>query len=230
MLPSVCHIPERPKMTISFNDFNASTVNTGESLLHELTRSLRTTQATQAQTKARYGQWRAMANPAPTETATGMIFETMLMSLLMQTLFGMPMLSGFGVSDDAIHGLGALGSGMHHEQSDRQSHSIEKAALINQALVDAQRARMTQLSHTQSAKTQQLTAMKRAIATLLISLMNAEEDTGSSEGDEGLVPDVLRHPKLARFKQNRHSISCVRTMFKNQANAVVPQFPTLKAA
>ncbi len=212
-------------MTISFNDFNAAAQLTGESLLQELNRSILKTASGRKTTQSRYGNWRASTtgNASSGETPGGMVFETLMMSLLMQTLFGLPMFQGFGFSNDTVQGLAALGSGLHHSAASDGPREMFDGPSISQSLMNSQRTRFQNASRAQDARVDQLQDMKKHILLILTWLMLQEEKGDSGEG-EAIAPDILRHPKLARFKQNRHSMECIRTLFKNQAAVVTPVF------
>ena len=87
-----------------------------------------------------------------------------------------------------------------------------------------------QVDKTQTDKMKTLKQM----ALMILAAMQEDAAEGTSEGRSGgsddVVPDVLRDPKVARFKQNRHSMNCVRTMFQRQAGQVTSIYPVPRVA
>ena len=212
-------------MTISFNDLNASAMMSGESLMAELMHSIQATQRVKSGTSAKYTNWRAKAsstNPA-VETPSGLIFETLFMSFMFHSLFGLPMFSGFHLGQDAATGLGALGSALHHDMAPSDAKTMER--FVNQALLSEQKKRFDDISSAQNAQLSEFGDMKKMLM-LLMAWMVSQQNGGKSDSGESehVAPDILRHPKLARFKQNRHSMDCIRSQFKSQAATVTPLF------
>jgi hypothetical protein len=211
-------------MTISFNDLNASAMMSGEALIAELNRSILGMQKAKTGTSTKYTNWRARANAGPAgETPSGLVFETLFMSLMFHSLFGMPMFSGLGLGQEAATGLGALGSALHHDMAPHDMNTAEH--VVNTALLAEQKKRFEAISSAQNAQLSEFGDMKKMLMLLMAWMMAQQQSGKSGSGDsEQVAPDVLRHPKLARFKQNRHSMDCIRSLFKDQAATVTPLF------
>lgn len=192
--------------------------------------ALKNLQKTKDRTDARYAQWRDIAAqpapmpvaPSPAESAP---MAGMLLAALLDNLFGgLPLFQLFGgMMGDGISGAAGLGMMATADDTTTSKESLHRSAGLNSALKHSQVKKYRNASASQQAQMQLLQEM----AALLLMNMAAQqrgETTTDGEGDEGLVPDVLRHPKMARFKQNRHSMSCIRTLFSHETDITVPRF------
>lgn len=205
----------------------------GEALMNQIALQLKVMQDAKTTTQKRYSDWRSIAyEPAPSAQQSNELIATSLVTVLLDGLFGMGLFSGLG---DAAHGMAQM-TAMEH--ASRGNSQLQRSAQLNEAL----NKRLFQTSQgAQNGQTQQMKLLQQMMAMLLMSMLTQQggDETGSAGGSKGqqanaknadVVPDVLRHPAVARFKQNRQSIACIRTMFQRQADVVTPKFQALKYA
>lgn len=75
----------------------------------------------------------------------------------------------------------------------------------------------------EQSQVQQLEMLKYMAMMLMMQIMQQERALQTPKSDHGMATDVLRHPKMARFKQNRQSVSCIRTLFQREMRHVAPR-------
>jgi hypothetical protein len=223
------------EMSMNFNHLTAQTTLSGESLVREINRSILSIQNTTKSTQSRYKTWTMQAK-APQRSGSGetpmaTMFEMTLMSCLVHALFGLPMMQGLGLADQTVDALGYVAGGAHHSLADGRfaPRTVRGPGAHMMAL---EQHRVQNALSSQKDKVGELLSMKEMIMALLILMLAGETKGDSGKGGEDmLAPDVLRHPKLARFKQNRHSLDCIRSMFQEQAAAkTAARLPTLRCA
>lgn len=202
------------------------TMKAGESLVGDLERALAEIQASQIKTKTRFQDWKTVAK-APRDPQSTQLIDAGMMGFFLDFLFGMPMFSGVS---DAAQGMMQVGL-MAHQDMGRAN--AKPSSISFEDLLSSQRRVMNGALSDQKSQAAQMKKMRQMAMLMLWMMMNQDDSDGSqgeSEGHEMIATDVLRHPKLARFKQNRHSLSCIREMFQNQAVSVAPRFDTLRCA
>lgn len=206
-------------------------------LLADMNAAMTALQGRRRDNAQRRREWQALKRDnAPSSlggSMSGVMFENMLMGLLVESLFGMPVFSGLDLSDETVRSLGFLGTAMHHDMTekkgadDKQNDPDRDPILdefISMAALDGQKARLDNADARHAAQMAELQQLKRLIMVLMAA-MAAQNRDKARKRDADLVPDVLRDPKMARFKQNRHSMACIKTLFKRQVAqvAVVPR-------
>jgi hypothetical protein len=191
-------------------------------LLQEMLKEMAVLQNEQRrqQQQQKQNSWRNIAKPQ--ESAMDPLLGMLLSSMLFGGLFG-----GFG---DMGQNLGALG----------QLGMLNAAEGSSDATpMDQTTDRMAQMSlmNTVMSGNKSGGGMDMMSVVLMIMILKALTQNGEAQGETGgnggemLAPDILRHPKMARFKQNRQSISCSKTLFKRQMNDVfAPRHGTPKLA
>ena len=208
-------------MTMQFHSTYQMELNAGNALMAELGKRLQNLEKTKALTDKRYTQWSSVAaKPAPSSANEGAApILGMIFSSFFETLFGgMPIMQAFdGMVGDSMQGLGTLGV-MGAE--DGAHASLQRTGQINHSLKSA---RIKQHGAASKRQADQM-EMLRMMMHMMMNMMAEQNGDASGEGEESLVPDALRDPKMARFKQNRHSISCVRTLFQREAEITAPRF------
>lgn len=224
-------------MTVQTSPLYSMNIQAGNQLLKEINKAVQSAQG-QMKKNAKHPFAMPAAQAAPAKPATadnggGDIFGALLGSIFLDMFFGMPMMQGLG---DASRGLAQIGlmNAIEDEQPEqRMRKPAPRAASFDEILMTAEQTEHLQAVASQTNKMRQMVMLRQMMAMLMAQIMNAQEEgegkSGSGEG--GLVADVLREPKLARFKQNRQSISCIRTLFQRQSAMVsAPKFsvPHLK--
>jgi len=193
----------------------------GESLMQDLERAILSSQNAQVKTKQRFQNWKAVVKQ-PADTQSVALVEAGLMGFFLDFLFGMPMFSGMS---DAAKGLLDVGLMAHSDMGrDKQSTMPDMSALNE--LISMQSHRRDAAISGHKSQAAQMKKMRQMVMLMVLMMMqDSEEGSGETGGRAPeYAQDVLRHPKLARFKQNRHSLACIRTMFQNQADSVAPRF------
>jgi hypothetical protein len=221
-------------MTHDPTPFFSMSMKAGESLMQDLTRAVAASQAAQVKTKTRFQNWKAVVKQPQDAQATALV-EAGMMGFFLDFLFGMPIFSGVS---DAAKGLLDIGLMGHSDMGRDNMSAMPDMAALN-ALISSQSHRRDGALSSQRNQTAQMKKMRQMVMMMLLMMMQDAENGGSGDS-EGVslsqapefAQDVLRHPKLARFKQNRHSLACIRTMFQNQADTVAPRFnaPRCQAA
>lgn len=226
-------------MTVQTSPLYSMNIQTGNQLLKEINKAIQTAQAG-ASKNAKHPfampkapkQNEMVAEAPATNNGGGDIFSCLIGSLFLDMFFGgMPIMSGMG---EATRGLAQIGlmngvEAAHETQQPRKMRmnpAPQRAVSFDDVLMTAQQTEHLQAVASQTNKMRQMVMLRQMLAMLVAQMMNnmQEEGEGKSGGDGGLVPDVLRDPKLARFKQNRQSISCIRTLFQRQTASLKPAF------
>ena len=207
-------------------------IPSSEALLKEVTEQLAAVQKAQQQNKRRYQNWKSVANNP--QGHDSMMSGNMLFSFLLEGLFGLPFFSGFS----------EIGQGMAHMGAMQLSDQPDTRKVADPYDLDMTDRAYGKASKHNAAQQKQLEMWQQMTMMLILMMMQqlqqqqGESGSGGAVGPdrfgmpkrkgEDLVPDALRDPKMARFKQNRATISCIRTMFQRQADAVVPRYSAPK--
>lgn len=235
-------------MTGQTTELFAANLRDSESLMQDLAKSLAKLEAaqkiTQRAAKA-HSQWRPSA-PSQSDPGTQAMMNSLLTTFLLDGLFGMPMVSSMfqnpmlaGMAEP-MHALAQVGMMMGMEDEDEiepgfyvPSPKAQKAAHFDDVVFAAEKKAYMKAVTAQKNQKRQMVMMKRMVMMLMLQIMQQQNEDEEGGGGEALVPDALREPKLARFKQNRQSVSCIRTLFMRQADIVsVPRVraPHLRCA
>lgn len=193
-------------------------IASSESLLQELVQSLATVRTTQQKNTRKYQNWRAVANNPATQNDQ-MMGGNMLFNFLLEGLFGMPLFAGLS---DMTQGMAHMGA-MSLTDREQERRVVDPYSMdLADAAYENARAR-------NKAQEKQLQMWQHMAMLMLMAMLQQQAQQGEKSGDaDGLVPDILRHPTMARFKQNRASVACIRTMFQRQADAVTPSYQAPK--
>lgn len=206
-----------------------STLQNGEELLAQLVEALRESNQQTRATKSRYQNWRGQAKPQAFvrdgQNAGGSLFEAMFTEMVLGGLFGMPMFGS--MAPGMVEGLhGASLTGMVGRGAQEDSTAAELQRFIEDSDLEDHYAELCeQVLAAQRAQQLEMTRQKKM---LLLAMMALLMQTPAKPREE-LAQDVLRHPARARFKQNRHSIDCIKSAFARQADSVLaPRFTAPK--
>lgn len=177
--------------------------------------------------------------PTSGDTSGADILSCLLGSLFMDFFLGMPLFQGLGGGmgmgmgagfSEATQGLAHIGVMNAVDSQNTAPHlrgmpKASRSTSFDDILITAQQTEHLQAVANQTNKMRQMVMLRQMMAMLLTQMVNAQdqEEGKSGGGSDGLVPDVLRDPKLARFKQNRQSISCIRTLFQRQSDMIAPR-------
>jgi hypothetical protein len=123
------------------------------------------------------------------------------------------------MTDEATRALGFLGTAAHHDAAEKCSQPKDMEEILSALLADAQRQQFITAENAQTRQAEELAQMKQMMMAILALMLSQQRN---ARRDAEIVPDVLRDPKLARFKQNRQSLSCIKTLFARQADLVAP--------
>lgn len=224
-----------PTMTIQSTPLYSMNVKAGTQLLEEITKAVQSVKsdAVKAPVKKHpHARPQAERKDNPFDLGgSGDMLGFMMGSMFLDMLFGMPMLSMLG---EGSHGLAQVGM-MNMLEDDRMRREKNKAhkeimpmpraASFDEVVMAAERSECLQAVAAQKNKMRQLVMLRQLMAMLMEQMNTAqdESDEGKGDGTDGLVVDVLREPKMARFKQNRQSMACIRTLFARQSTIVVPK-------
>lgn len=213
-------------MTDQMTPLYSMSMKTGESLIRDLERQLSAVAVTQAKTKAKFQNWKAVVKQPQDNEASGLV-EAGMMGFFLDFLFGMPIFSGVS---EAAKGMLDIGLMAHSATGKENSNTMPDMAMLN-ALIGGQGRKRDQALSGQTMQAANMKKMRTVVMMMVMMMMQDAENTESGGSGEGsmltgdmMAADVLRHPKLARFKQNRHSLACIREMFQVQAEAVIPKF------
>jgi hypothetical protein len=198
-------------------------------LLADMNAAMATLKGRRKETAARRRDWQALKKentPAVVGLPSGVMFENMLMGLLVEGLLGLPVFSGLDLADETVRGLGFLGTALHHDAAEKDGHPIRDDApvlesFLSMAVLDGQKARLDNTDAAHKMQMAELAQLKKMML-MLMAAVAAQNRARDADRNADLVPDVLRHPKIARFKQNRHSMTCIKTMFQRQSNMMAP--------
>ncbi len=206
------------------------TLHKGEELLSQLIEALRESNEQTRKTKRHYQQWRAQPKPQAflrdQQSAAGGMLESVLTEMVLGSLFGMPMfISLSSAMVDGLHGA-ALTSMVGRGAQEESPHAELQEFMLDAETEEEYAAMCAQALAAQQAQQQEMSRQKKLLLMALVTLL-MQPDTAKPR--ENVVPDVLRHPARARFKQNRHSIDCIRSAFSRQADSVLaPRFSAPK--
>ena len=216
-------------MTQQLTPLYSMSMKAGESLMQDLSRAIQQTQNSQLKTKERFQNWKAVVKQ-PADAQGGSLVEAGMMGFFLDFLFGMPMFSGVS---DAAKGLLDIGLMAHSDTAKDNKSQMPDLGALN-ALISGQAHRRDAAISGQKMQSAQMKKMRQMVMLMVLMMMQDSEETSGETGGRApeYAQDVLRHPKLARFKQNRHSLSCIREMFQHQAGTVAPRFnaPRCEAA
>lgn len=206
---------------MDIRDFQKNLLRDGQNVLRDLDRDLKKSQAARRTTQKRRSEWRKQNAPQGDNLGiSGVMFENMLMGLLCQSLFGLPMLSGLGFADETIQALGVLGTALHHDATEKNdAPEMDEAETVSALLLAAERAQFDNAEDAQSRQAAELAHLKKMVTVLMAAMVLQQRRAPREE----MVSDVLREPNIARFKQNRQNLSCVKTLFARQAQMVAPK-------
>lgn len=226
-------------MTVQTNPMYSMNIQSGAQLLKEINKAIQTAQDSQVKKpKHPYAVPTKQSNEmtgfqTSADNGGGEMMSCLLGTMFLDMLFGMPVFQGLG---DASRGLAQIGlmSAQEDEHEKPVLRSVPKqpqrVASFDEILMAAQQTEHLKAVASQTNKMRQMAMMRQMLAMLLTQMLTQQDQTEgkSGSGEGGLVPDVLRDPKLARFKQNRQSISCIRTLFARQASMTAPKFQAPK--
>jgi hypothetical protein len=199
------------------------TLQVGQELAVQLLAALRDSQQQTRTTKNHYQSWRGQSRPQAfiREDGNGM-FEAMLTEVIMA---GLGVVFGGTPLFDTIHNMSQIAYGtnaaMRNDAApelDIQRFEADKALEAAYALIHAETLQRQTKQQQKLAKTQEM----------LAAMMHALEEQANDEplfpfrAQEELAGDVLRRPRYAQMKQNRHSMDCIRSAFERSANTITP--------
>ena len=215
------HAPQATSLQPMINDSHA--------LLAQLVLNMRQTQMQANVTQNQYQAWRGQARPqaflrsgnVDDNSITANLLEAVLSQFVMGDIFGIPL-------TDTAQGLMMAAQSAHGAESptrypQAQVQRYENDALIEQAYAMFYGAAMDE----QQQKQAQAAKLQETLMLLLLSMILEQKNAHAAAQKpktEEVVPDVLRHPRVARFKQNRHSIDCIREAFSRQVETMMPRF------
>jgi hypothetical protein len=217
-------LPMAREISNQNSPFTIHSLEAGEAMMKEISAQMNALRATKKTNIKRHTDWRKLTEePAPMHRPENDMMGLSILSMLLQCLFGLPVFAGLGETAKGLLQFGIMGA------VDEENPTLSHVKRLNKTLND------TQFNKAMNKNADQIQQMEmvKAITALLIAHMGGhteEESTSGGSSDDGLIPDVLRHPTVARFKQNRHSMSCVRTLFQRQAEAVAPRLKTQSCA
>ncbi len=202
-------------------DFQKNLVSDGRNVLRDLDRELKKSRTARRTTVKSRSEWRKKNAPSSDGMGiSGVAFENMLMGLLCQSLFGLPMMAGLGLTDDTVQALGFLGTALHHDATEKKENSsADVVEMVSTALLASEGAAFDAAETAQARQEAEL-AQLRKMVMLLMAAMVAQQRRAPRED---VAADVLREPNIARFKQNRQKIACIQTLFARQADMVMPK-------
>lgn len=205
--------------------FSIHSVEAGEAMIQNITAQMQALRAVKKKNHQRHTDWRALmeeehyAPVAPTQTMD--MSSMSLLMMLLQCLFGLPVFGGMGEMLKGVIEVAAL------NMADENNPNMARIKQINKTLSDTQYHKAMRGNQNQM---QQMEMIKQITTLLMMQMQNGHQDDedesagGSTGQSHGLAADVLRHPTMARFKQNRQSVSCIRTLFQRQVEQVAPSY------
>lgn len=194
-----------------------------KALLTMLQTSMRQNARAQQQTRTRYQAWRAQ--PKAGTPSGNMMLEAMapaLFDAFLGFLFTTPLLAPLGAGPEEAM-IAGTAYGAWDGMTTRKPATEFNHYVLNDAVNEAQAKTFDETIEAQDAQAQQLETLQQ-ITILLLQLLQQQQKATSTKAEATLASDVLRHPQLARFKQNRHSLDCIRTEFAKTADVVAPKF------
>lgn len=219
-------------MSASITPLHSANIDAGDALMKQIAAQLQAMQQAntmpQATTQANSKDWLSFVEEPKTVSDSNDFVASTLVTVLLDSLFGFGLFSSMG---QAAQGVAQMTAMEHATRGNQPNGQLQRTAMLNDELNKRAFAMNTS---GQKKQTQQMKMLQQMMAMLLMNMLsNQSEDEGSDEGEgmvrakkkqNDVVNDVLRHPTMARFKQNRQSIACIRTMFQRQADIVAPKF------
>jgi hypothetical protein len=132
--------------------------------------------------------------------------------------FGLPIFEGLQMADETARALGMLGTAAHHEGSSTKSPSRSNERVFSDMLHAVEEMELAEAETVQEAQARELADIKKMLMAVMAMMMMQQRE----RKDEDVAADVLRAPSFARFKQNRHSLDCVRSQFSQQLRMTAP--------
>lgn len=201
------------------------TLQAGQELAVQLLAALRDSQQQTRSTNNHYQAWRGQSRPqAFLREDGGGLFEAMLTEVIMAglgTLFGgTPLFDTMHSMSQVAYGTNIAMRSDNTTQAEIQRFESDKALEAAYALIHAETLQKQAEQQQKLAKTQKM----------LAAMMKALDEQANDEPlfphrpQEEIAGDVLRRPRVAQFKQNRHSpaMDCIRSAFERSANTITP--------
>lgn len=190
-------------------------LNQGHHLADQLVKALRQSQNGYNQTKNRHQAWRAKSQP---DNDMSEMFGALLGDTMFAGALSSPLM-------DLVEGLIDV---MHanQENTPRAARQREEKAAqhyeVDAEMEEAYTTLVTQILRAHKEQQEQLQKTQRMLVLTMAAMLKEEH---AKKQDHDIAADVLRKPAVARFKQNRHSMDCIRTAFANQAESIAaPRF------
>lgn len=205
------------------------TVQMGEDLVAQILDALRDSQQITRTTKHRHQQWRATAKPQAfvrdNQNAGADMFGALFAEMVLGGVFGLPMFGQLNAGlTEAMHGAALTGTVGRGAEENATFDGIQEFVADN-GMEEMYASICEQVLAAQRAQQSELSRNKKMLLMAMMTMLLQEERAPREE----IVPDILRKPAVARFKQNRHSIDCIRSAFARQADSVVaPHFTAPK--
>ncbi len=200
------------------------TMQQGNELAMQLLAAMRTNQHPMQMTRNHYQAWRGQSRPEAFLREDG---NGLLEAVLTELLFGgLGALFGGGPVFDMLQDAGrvAYGTNAALRETDR---APQLQRFVSDTEIEKLYAAMYEESLRAQAEQQAKMAKTRKILTAMLAAIDAQEAEApifAPRPQEEIAGDVLRRPRVAQFKQNRHSSSmdCIRESFIRSANTITP--------
>jgi len=225
-------------MTTQIPQFLGLDLAGSEAVLAELTRTMHAMQKAQQgklRAKKDFQQWRAAPSattafrPAPRrdegmDTMMNMFLGGVLFASIMgpEGLGGMaPMLGMFGalMMQQNCSGAYASEETVAMDFFMQQNMPKNQPKMFSDLTLEAEQAEMMQ----QMMGTKPNMAFVRQLHAMLAMQVAQQQRDAEQQlsKKQDIVPDVLRKPEMAQFKQNRQSMVCTRTMIRRQTKEML---------
>jgi hypothetical protein len=194
----------------------------GNELAMQLLAAMRTNQQQMHMTTNRYQSWRAQSRPEAFLREDG---NGLLEAVVTELLFGgLGALFG-GPSFDMLHDAATVANGVNIAMQDSTAPQLQR--FVSDTEIEQLYKKMYEEELRAQAAQQAKMARTRKVLTAMLAALDAQEAEApifAPRAQEEIAGDVLRRPRVAQFKQNRHSSSmdCIRESFIRSANTITP--------
>ena len=219
--------------TYSLN-FDASQV-----LFQDISKAQATIARMTKRTKAKVKTPKRRAKPVakakkttPADPAAGTLTTCLLGSILLDTLFGLPLFSGLSEATQGLAHVGLLGAQESYKEAYQEpaakkapkSRAAPVASTFRDMTLAAKQEELLEMLLAQMGQAEQLALLKQMTKTLMAHIAMQRRSAPGLTPVQELVPDAYREPKMGQFKQNLHSVSCIRTLFARESRITAPKY------
>jgi hypothetical protein len=163
-------------------------------------------------TKNRYQAWRGQSKPTTSNDTSALLLNTLLGGL-----FGAPIFDSLGPAlTDMLEGAMITNAA---DTAIRPSREEARRYVADHAMEEAYADLFSQFIAEQQAQQREMNKNKKMLMLAMLAILMQDDDQ-EEEPELVVAGDVLRRPSYARFKQNRHSMDCIRSAFARQADSV----------